>query len=40
VFEPKEEKVTGGWTILQNVEFYVLFSSPNIIIIIKYRRMR
>jgi hypothetical protein len=34
------EEVTGGWRKLQNVELYVLFSSPNIIIMIKYRGIK
>jgi hypothetical protein len=42
VFEPKKKKMTGGWRKLQNVELYVLLSSPNssIIRMIKYRAMR
>lgn len=37
-FEPKNKKVTGGWRKLQNVELYVLISSPisSIIRMIKY----
>jgi hypothetical protein len=32
--------VTGGWRKLHNKEFHKFYSSPNIIIIIKSRRMR
>jgi hypothetical protein len=34
------DKVTGGWRKLHNEELHSLYSSPNIIIIIKSSRMR
>jgi hypothetical protein len=38
-FEPKRQDVTEGWRKLHN-EFNNLYSSPNIIRLIKSRRMR
>jgi hypothetical protein len=32
--------VTGGWRKLYNVELHGLYSSPNIVRVIKARRMR
>jgi hypothetical protein len=40
IFVPKWDGVTGGWRKLHNEEFHTLYSSPNIIKIIKSRRMR
>jgi hypothetical protein len=40
IFEPKRDRVTGGWRKLHNEELHNLYSSPNIIRIIKSRRMR
>jgi hypothetical protein len=40
VFGPKRDEVTGEWRTLHNEEFYNLYSSPNIIRMIKSRRMR
>jgi hypothetical protein len=37
---PKRDEVTGGWRKLQEEELHNLYSSPNIIIMIKSRRMR
>jgi hypothetical protein len=39
IFGPKRDEVTGGWRKLHNEELRDLYSSPNIIRIIK-RRMR
>jgi hypothetical protein len=39
-FEPKRDEVTGGWRKLRNEELHNFFSSPNIIRMIKSRRMR
>jgi len=39
-FVPKREKVTGGWKILQNEEVKDLYCSPDIISVIKLRRIR
>jgi hypothetical protein len=39
-FEPKRNEVTGGWRKLLNEELHNLYSSPNIIRMIKSRRIR
>jgi hypothetical protein len=39
IFGPKRDEVTGEWRKLHNVELRDLYSSPNIIRIIKSRRM-
>jgi hypothetical protein len=36
----KRDEVTGEWRKLHNVELYDLYSSPNIVWVIKCRRMR
>jgi hypothetical protein len=40
IFGPKRDGVTGGWRKLHNEELHNLYSSPNIIRIIKSGRMR
>jgi hypothetical protein len=40
IFGPKRDEVTGEWRKLHNEELHDLYSSPNIIRIIKARRMR
>ena len=40
IFGPKRDTVTGEWRRLNNKELYDLYSSPNIIRVIKSRRMR
>jgi hypothetical protein len=40
IFGPKRDEVTWEWRKLQNKELNDLFSSPNIILVIKVRRMR
>jgi hypothetical protein len=37
---PKRDEVTGGWRILHNDELHNLYSLPNIIRMIKSRKMR
>jgi hypothetical protein len=40
IFWPERVEVTGEWTRLHNKELYALYSSPNIIRVIKSRRLR
>jgi hypothetical protein len=40
IFGPKRDEVTGEWRRLHNKELYVLYSSLNIIQVIKSRRLR
>jgi hypothetical protein len=40
IFWPKRDKVTGEWRKLHNEELNGLYSSPNIVRVIKSRRMR
>jgi hypothetical protein len=40
IFGPKRDEVTGEWKRLHNEELNDLYSSPNIIRLIKSRRMR
>jgi hypothetical protein len=40
VFRPKRDDVTGEWRKLHNEELHDLYSSPNIVRVIKSRRMR
>jgi hypothetical protein len=40
VFEPKRDKVTGEWRKLHNEELNDLYSLPNIVRVVKLRRMR
>jgi hypothetical protein len=40
IFGKKRDEVTGVWRKLQNEGLYSLYSSPNIIRMIKSRRMR
>jgi hypothetical protein len=39
-FESKRDEVTGEWRRLHNKELYALYSSPNIIRVMKSRRLR
>jgi hypothetical protein len=39
-FEPKRDKVTGGWRKFHNEKFHNLYSSPYITRMIKLRRMK
>jgi hypothetical protein len=40
IFGPKRDKVTWEWRKLHNMELNDLYSSPNIVWVIKSRRMR
>jgi hypothetical protein len=40
VFEPKRDEVTGEWRKLHNEELNNLYSLPNIVRVVKPRRMR
>jgi hypothetical protein len=40
IFGPKRDEVTGDWRKLHNEELHNLYSLPNIIRMIKSRRMR
>jgi hypothetical protein len=40
VFGPKRDEVTGEWRKLHNEELNDLYSSPNIVRVVKSRRMR
>jgi hypothetical protein len=40
IFGPKRGEVTGDWRKLHSEELHNLYSSPNIIIMIKSRRIR
>jgi hypothetical protein len=40
IFGPKRDEVTGEWRRLHNEDLNDLYSSPNIIRVIKSRRMR
>jgi hypothetical protein len=40
IFGPKRDEATGEWRRLHNKELYALYSSPNIIRVIKSRKLR
>jgi len=40
VFEPKRDEVTGEWRKLHNEELTDLYSLPNIVRVVKSRKMR
>ena len=40
IFGPKRDEVTGEWRRLHNEELYALYCSPNIIRVIKARRLK
>jgi hypothetical protein len=40
IFGPKRDEVTGEWRRLHNKELYALYSSRNVIQVMKSRRLR
>jgi len=40
IFGPRRDEVTGEWWTMHNEELHDLYSSPNIVRVIKSRRMR
>jgi hypothetical protein len=40
IFRPKREEVAGGWRRLHDEELHNLYATPNIIRVIKSRRVR
>jgi hypothetical protein len=40
IFGPKRDEVTGEWRRLHNKELNALYSSPNVIQVIKSKRLR
>jgi hypothetical protein len=40
IFGPESEEVAGGWRKMHKEELHNFYSSPNIIRVIKSRRMR
>jgi hypothetical protein len=40
IFGPKRDEVTGEWRKLHNEELNDLYSSPTVVRVIKFRRMR
>jgi hypothetical protein len=40
IFGPKRDEVTGEWRRIHNEELYALYSSPNIIRVIRSTRLR
>jgi hypothetical protein len=40
IFGPKRDEVTWEWRRLNNKELYALYLSPNVIRVIKLRRLR
>ena len=40
IFGPRRDEITGEWRRLHNEEINVLYSSPNIVRVIKWRTMR
>jgi hypothetical protein len=40
IFGPERDEITGEWSKLHNEKLHGLYSSPNIVRVIKSRRMR
>jgi hypothetical protein len=40
IFRPKWVEVAGGWRRVHNEEHHNLYTSPNVVMVIKLRKMR
>jgi hypothetical protein len=40
IFGPKRDEITGGWRKLHNEELHNVYTSPDVIRVMKLRRMK